>query len=95
MKPDPAGLPALTRWRVLARGADACHLALEPVTGRTHQLRVHCAAAGFPIRGDAVYGAAARGADLLLHARAPGAGVSGGPAWSDADLAELALAVAP
>lgn len=70
MKPDPAGLPALTRWRVLARGDGACHLALEPVTGRTHQLRVHCAAAGFPIRGDAIYGAAPRGADLFLHARA-------------------------
>ena len=72
MKADPAGLPALTRWRVLARGAGACQLALEPVTGRTHQLRVHCAASGFPIRGDAIYGGAPRGAALLLHARALG-----------------------
>jgi tRNA pseudouridine32 synthase / 23S rRNA pseudouridine746 synthase len=70
MKADPAGLPSLTRWRVLARGDGAALLALEPVTGRTHQLRVHCAAAGFPIRGDAVYGTGARGAALLLHARA-------------------------
>lgn len=70
MKVDPAGLPALTRWRVLARGGGDCLLQLEPVTGRTHQLRVHCAASGFPIRGDAVYGAAARGDPLLLHARA-------------------------
>lgn len=70
MKPDSAGLPSLTRYRVLARGDGASLLALEPVTGRTHQLRVHCAASGFPIRGDAVYGTAPRGADLLLHARA-------------------------
>ena len=70
MKADPAGLPALTRWRVLARAARASLLALEPVTGRTHQLRVHCAARGFPIRGDAIYGGAPRDAGLLLHARA-------------------------
>ena len=47
-------------------------LALEPVTGRTHQLRVHCAAMGWPILGDAVYGEAPRSAEpaLHLHARA-------------------------
>jgi tRNA pseudouridine32 synthase/23S rRNA pseudouridine746 synthase len=46
-------------------------LALEPLTGRTHQLRVHCAAMGFPIVGDAIYGTAPRsgGAGLHLHAR--------------------------
>jgi tRNA pseudouridine32 synthase / 23S rRNA pseudouridine746 synthase len=46
-------------------------LALEPLTGRTHQLRVHCAAMGFPIVGDAIYGAAPRsgGPGLHLHAR--------------------------
>ena len=46
-------------------------LALEPVTGRTHQLRVHCAAMGWPIVGDAIYGAAARsgGPGLQLHSR--------------------------
>ena len=37
-------------------GADLSWLALEPVTGRTHQLRVHCAAMGFPIFGDDIYG---------------------------------------
>jgi len=46
-------------------------LALEPVTGRTHQLRVHCAARGFPIVGDAIYGNTPRigGPPLHLHSR--------------------------
>ena len=46
-------------------------LALEPLTGRTHQLRVHCAALGWPIVGDSVYGNAPRagGPPLHLHAR--------------------------
>ena len=49
--------------RVSGEGASHAHpegnltwLALEPVTGRTHQLRVHCAAMGFPIFGDDIYG---------------------------------------
>ena len=55
-------------------GAAAHHLtwlALEPLTGRTHQLRVHCAAMGWPILGDCVYGSAPRtgGPGLHLHAR--------------------------
>ncbi|ACL59283.1 RluA family pseudouridine synthase [Methylobacterium nodulans] len=73
MKPDPAGDPALTRWRLRGRGPDgSAWLELEPVTGRTHQLRVHCAAMGWPIRGDAIYGVAPRqgGPGLQLHARA-------------------------
>ena len=69
MKVDPNGQPAVTDWRVLGRGAHSTWLALEPLTGRTHQLRVHCAAMGWPIRGDAVYGTAERGAALQLHAR--------------------------
>ena len=46
-------------------------LALEPLTGRTHQLRVHCAEMGWPIVGDAIYGTAPRtgGPVLHLHAR--------------------------
>jgi len=69
MKVDPDGQPAVTDWRVLGRGANSTWLALEPLTGRTHQLRVHCAAMGWPIIGDAVYGNAERGAALQLHAR--------------------------
>ena len=56
MKVDPTGQPALTLWRVKGRGvwrgAPIAWLELEPKTGRTHQLRVHCAAQGWPILGD-------------------------------------------
>lgn len=54
------GKPALTRWRVLERDAVAgrTRVALEPVTGRSHQLRVHMASLGHPIVGDVFYGAA-------------------------------------
>ncbi|HEX2137556.1 MAG TPA: RNA pseudouridine synthase [Microvirga sp.] len=72
MKPHPQGQPALTRWRVLGRGGGLTLLELRPITGRTHQLRVHCAASGWPILGDAIYGTAPRfgGPGLHLHARA-------------------------
>ena len=124
MKHDPAGQPAVTKWKVMGRssltspwrgevdlpqaglvgvmdrkasprpatpslasrakagdpppagdGKAFCWLALEPLTGRTHQLRVHCAAMGWPILGDAIYGNASRqdgrndGPMLHLHAR--------------------------
>jgi tRNA pseudouridine32 synthase / 23S rRNA pseudouridine746 synthase len=124
MKLDPAGQPAVTRWKVMGRSSPKANsaasplvgeaaeqseagagfllralncpppqpsptrrdgarqatarsarqlawLALEPLTGRTHQLRVHCAAMGWPILGDAIYGNAPRqgGAPLHLHAR--------------------------
>ena len=67
---DPiAGRPATTRWRTLARSADGARaiLSLEPVTGRSHQLRVHLAWLGTPIVGDPLYGAAPAGR-MLLHA---------------------------
>jgi tRNA pseudouridine32 synthase / 23S rRNA pseudouridine746 synthase len=62
---DPSGQPAFTRWDVLGRGPGTTWLALRPATGRTHQLRVHCARAGWPILGDARYGGPA-GALMLL-----------------------------
>lgn len=70
MKVDPLGAKAQTRWRVLGKSDRLALLALAPLTGRTHQLRVHCAAMGFPILGDRIYGARddARTA-LQLHAR--------------------------
>ena len=49
------GKPSVTEFRVLERG-EASLLALRPVTGRTHQLRVHCAHMGYPILGDPQYG---------------------------------------
>ena len=116
MKHDPAGQPAVTKWKVLGRsvltspwrgevdlpkadregvmgrnasphpattslasraksgdppppgeGKAFTWLALEPLTGRTHQLRVHCAAMGWPILGDAIYGTASRKDGSMLH----------------------------
>jgi tRNA pseudouridine32 synthase/23S rRNA pseudouridine746 synthase len=71
MKPDPEGLPSVSTWKVMGRDKGFTWLALEPVTGRTHQLRVHCAEMGFPIVGDTIYGTAPRtgGPTLYLHSR--------------------------
>ena len=51
------GKPSVTEYAVLRRGEKTCKMALRPVTGRTHQLRLHCAYAGWPILGDPQYGA--------------------------------------
>lgn len=72
---DPQhGKPSVTRWRVVpgdgGRG-DTTRLELEPVTGRSHQLRVHLQALGHPILGDGLYApppVQARAERLLLHA---------------------------
>lgn len=50
------GKPSVTEFSVLERGTYASLLELKPITGRTHQLRVHCAHCGFPILGDPQYG---------------------------------------
>ena len=52
----PEGKPSRTEFRVLERKDKLCKLELRPLTGRTHQLRVHCAHRGFPILGDPQYG---------------------------------------
>jgi len=68
---DEAGQRAVTRYRVLAAGDGLAWLELAPETGRTHQLRVHCAAAGFPVLGDPVYGRTpSPRVPLHLHSRA-------------------------
>jgi tRNA pseudouridine32 synthase / 23S rRNA pseudouridine746 synthase len=81
-KPDPEGQPAITKWRVMGHSTPASAegevtqaltwLAMEPVTGRTHQLRVHASAMGWPIVGDNIYGNGPRFGEprLHLHARA-------------------------
>lgn len=51
------GKPSLTRYRIQSRSAGQTRVELEPLTGRTHQLRVHMLALGHPIIGDELYGA--------------------------------------
>ncbi len=66
MQVDPKGDPARSAWRVLGRGAGLAWLELVPETGRTHQLRVHCAHLGCPILGDVMYGGGDAGGLHLL-----------------------------
>jgi RluA family pseudouridine synthase len=73
MKAAPDGQSAITEYCVLGRKAGRTWLALSPKTGRTHQIRVHCAAMGFPVLGDWIYGhapAARRPPDAALHLHA-------------------------
>jgi tRNA pseudouridine32 synthase/23S rRNA pseudouridine746 synthase/23S rRNA pseudouridine1911/1915/1917 synthase len=69
---DPAGQAAVTDWRVKGRAGKLTWLELYPQSGRTHQIRVHCASMGWPIVGDPQYGpaSASPGTVLHLHARA-------------------------
>ena len=64
------GKPSLTRWSVLSRDAAAgtTRLQLEPVTGRSHQLRVHLAAISHAIVGDTLYAPPSHAPRLMLHA---------------------------
>lgn len=64
---DPSGQPAITDWRILAQSQDRALLELTPRTGRTHQLRLHCATLGHPILGDALYGRPGTGLCLLAR----------------------------
>ena len=70
MKPDAGGLPAMTKWKVMGRCQGLAWMALEPVTGRTHQLRVHSSASGWPIVGDNIYGSGPRFGEPTLHLHA-------------------------
>ena len=67
-KIDRHGKPSVTRYEVLEQGKEWARLRLEPITGRTHQLRVHLMATGHPIVGDALYGGKPSGR-LMLHAQ--------------------------
>jgi tRNA pseudouridine32 synthase/23S rRNA pseudouridine746 synthase len=66
---DPAGQRAVTNYRLIGSADGRAWLALQPRTGRTHQLRVHCAALGCPVVGDPVYGNGTTGELLQLYAR--------------------------
>lgn len=81
LRPDPVnrpkqlvdheqGKPALTRYEVMERHEDSMRLKLVPVTGRSHQLRIHCSAIGHPILGCDLYGDESTADRLLLHAAA-------------------------
>ncbi len=73
MNIDPKGQAAATNYRVLGSGNGLSWLELKPETGRTHQVRVHCAELGCPILGEPMYGTLPleqRKAPLHLHARA-------------------------
>jgi tRNA pseudouridine32 synthase/23S rRNA pseudouridine746 synthase len=65
---DAAGKQAVTDWRVLGQAGDTAWLELTPHTGRTHQVRVHCAALGFPVVGDRLYDGGLGTLQLLARA---------------------------
>ncbi len=70
MEVSAAGRPAQTHWQVRGRADGLTLLELTPQTGRTHQIRIHCAHIGLPLLGDPVYGTAIAGTRTMLHAQA-------------------------
>ena len=68
MVADPAGETAVTEWRLRGINGGLAWLELRPRTGRTHQLRVHCASLGCPIAGDPIYGDGVGPLQLLARA---------------------------
>jgi RluA family pseudouridine synthase len=76
------GRYAETRLRLMSNGAGAAMVELEPVTGRTNQLRIHCAHIGHPIKGDDWY-SGAPASRLCLHAAGLAFNHPSGGAWMD------------
>ena len=66
---DPKGKPAETYYKTISQTNSKSMLLLKPVTGRTHQLRVHLKYIGCPIVGDPVYNPESKGSRLFLHAK--------------------------
>ena len=64
--PSPEGKEARTDYEILVRGKDCALLKLKLHTGRTHQIRAHCAAIGHPLLGDALYGGG-EATRVMLH----------------------------
>lgn len=79
------GRPAQTDWEVVERGATETRVRLFPLTGRSHQLRVHMAELGHPILGDPIYstGPARAFPRLMLHAETLGLHHPGTKQWID------------
>ncbi|CAA7627005.1 putative enzyme [Candidatus Terasakiella magnetica] len=73
MEVDRGGLASVTEWSLLGSDGRLSWLECRPLTGRTHQIRAHCAAIGHPLVGDFIYGRGTgtlAGERLLLHSRA-------------------------
>ncbi len=70
VKVSDKGQQSLTRYKVMGRAPGMTWLELKPETGRTHQIRVHCAHAGCPVIGDRLYGKVAPGQQLHLQSHA-------------------------
>ena len=68
MVPDPSGKPAVTDWQIRGRADGIAWLELTPRTGRTHQVRAHCALLGAPVLGDPIYGGGPGTLHLLARA---------------------------
>lgn len=69
VKVSDKGQPSVTRYKVMGRAPGMTWLELKPETGRTHQIRVHCAAAGCPVIADRLYGRAQLNNQLHLQSR--------------------------
>ena len=68
MEASPDGAPARTTWRRMGPAGGLAWLELHPFSGRTHQIRVHCAEMGHPILGDPIYGRGDGSLQLLARA---------------------------
>ena len=77
------GRPAVTEWEVMSRGEGETRVRMFPLTGRSHQLRVHILSLGHPILGDPIYaqGAAREFSRLMLHAERLGLHHPEGGGW--------------